>query len=86
MKYWHPFLNFIYQIKFLTTLYKKLMRKMIIEKAIHNEMHVLCLKFKHDEELEEIVRKLPDCRWCKTMRCWYLHHTPPNFRKALATT
>ncbi len=59
------------------------MKRVKIEKAIHRQQQVLCLKFARDPDIEAVLRSMPEFRWSKTMRCWYLPNRPANFRDAL---
>lgn len=62
---------------------KSILKKVIMLKRIHHEVHVLCLHFERNPEIEKVVKKLPACRWSQTMKCWYLPNTTPHFRQAL---
>jgi integrase/recombinase XerD len=59
------------------------MKKIIMQKAVHHEEHVLCIRFPRDPELETTMRKIGNCRWSRTLSCWYMRNTPANFRKVL---
>lgn len=54
-----------------------------MQKSIHHEERVLCLRFERDEQIENTLKKLSGCRWSQTMKCWYLPNTTPHFRQVL---
>lgn len=60
-------------------------KKVIIRKAIHKGVCVLCFYYDKDTSIDLLIRQLPDRRWSQTMRCWYIPHDPEHFRQALAT-
>jgi len=53
----------------------------ILKKATHRKAVQLLLIFKYHDPTIEIVRTLPNVRWSKTLRCWYLPFTDANLRK-----
>jgi integrase/recombinase XerD len=61
------------------------MKQLILEKAVHHENSVLCIRFERDAQVEAAVKKLPGCRWSRTMRCWYIKNIPDNFRAVVKT-
>jgi len=38
----------------------------------HREQRRIKLMFKYSEGLIEKIRKLPDCKWSRTMKCWHM--------------
>lgn len=56
------------------------MKKIILEKAVHRDASVLCIRFERDAKIETAVKNLNSCMWSRTMRCWYIKNTPANFR------
>ncbi len=48
-----------------------------IERTRHRGEQRLKLIFSYDPELIKQVRKIPDCRWSATMKCW---HVPDSTR------
>ena len=54
-----------------------------MQKSIHHEERVLCVRFERDEQIENTLKKLSGCRWSQTMKCWYLPNTTPHFRQVL---
>ena len=54
-----------------------------MQKSIHHEERVLCVRFERDEQIENTLKKIPGCRWSQTMKCWYLPNTTPHFRQVL---
>jgi integrase/recombinase XerD len=61
------------------------MKSIILEKAVHRQNPVLCIRFVRDPQLESVVKKITGSRWSKTMRCWYVKNVPDNFRIVLKT-
>ena len=43
-----------------------------VEKTVHRNQPRLKLLFDRDDELIQQVRKIQDCRWSATMRCWHI--------------
>ncbi|HAF29510.1 MAG TPA: integrase [Bacteroidales bacterium] len=43
-----------------------------LKQSTHNKNKVIKLIFGFDKELIDIVRKVPDSAWSKTMNCWYI--------------
>ncbi len=62
---------------------KPILKRVVMQKSIHHDERVLCLRFERDKEIEKAVKKLPACRWSQTMNCWYLPNTTPHFRQVL---
>jgi len=48
------------------------METVYIKEVRHREQRRIKLVFKYSEGLIEKVRKLPDCRWSRTMKCWHM--------------
>jgi quinol-cytochrome oxidoreductase complex cytochrome b subunit len=44
-----------------------------------DEEHYMQLLFKPDEQLTQIVKKIPKARWSETYKCWYFSINPRNF-------
>ena len=61
------------------------MKRIVMQKAVHNGVQVLCLYFDRDPILEKAVKQLANCTWSKTMRCWYLPDTPSTFQQTIDT-
>lgn len=61
------------------------MKQIIIEKTVHRNLPVLCIRFERDQQIEAALKKLDGMKWSQTMRCWYLKNMPANFRAALKT-
>ena len=38
----------------------------------HDSGMRVALKFPYDQEVIDLVRKLPDARWSKRMQCWHI--------------
>ncbi|HRJ30233.1 MAG TPA: site-specific integrase [Cyclobacteriaceae bacterium] len=61
------------------------MKRIIIEKTMHRNLPVLCIRFERDRQIEAALKKLDGMKWSQTMRCWYIKNMPVNFRAALKT-
>ncbi len=48
------------------------METVYIKEVRHREQRRIKLVFKYSEGLIEKIRKLPDCRWSRTMKCWHM--------------
>ncbi|HNR74144.1 MAG TPA: site-specific integrase [Cyclobacteriaceae bacterium] len=48
------------------------MKSILLQKKKHRGMQVVCLYFERDRLLEQIVKKIPQSKWSKTHRCWYV--------------
>lgn len=59
------------------------MKQIIIEKTVHRNLPVLCIRFERDQRIEAALKKLDGIKWSQTMRCWYIKNMPANFRAAL---
>jgi integrase/recombinase XerD len=44
----------------------------IAERVRHDGGMRVALKFPYDQELTDLVRRLPDARWSKRMQCWHI--------------
>ena len=44
----------------------------IAERVRHDSGMRVALKFPFDQELTDLVRKLPDVRWSQRMQCWHI--------------
>lgn len=42
---------------------------------VHRDARRLALRFRFDPELISVIKALPECRWSRTHRCWYLPAT-----------
>lgn len=60
-------------------------KRVVIHKVTHRGEAVLCLGFERDLSIEAEIKKLANCRWSQTMRCWYIPDSPTNFRAMLAS-
>ena len=48
------------------------METVYIKEVRHREQRRIKLVFKYSEGLIKKIKKLPDCRWSRTMRCWHM--------------
>jgi len=48
------------------------METVYIKEVRHREQRRIKLVFKYSEGLIKKIKKLPDCRWSRTMRCWHI--------------
>ncbi len=53
----------------------------VLKKVIHRKAVQLLLSFKFHDSTIALVRTLPNVKWSKTLRCWYLPFTDVNLRK-----
>ncbi len=60
------------------------MKKISLEKALHRNASVLCIRFERDTKIATAVKNLTGCTWSQTMSCWYIKNTPDNFRLVVA--
>jgi integrase/recombinase XerD len=59
----------------------------IAERVMHDSGMRVALKFPIDQEVIDLVRKLPDARWSSRMQCWHISDNPeviPVLLKALS--
>lgn len=52
------------------------MKTIAIEPAIHNHERRIKLVFDYDDLLISKVKKLPGCKWSRTMKCWHIPYVP----------
>ena len=48
------------------------MKTIAIEPTIHNHERRIKLKFAYDDLLISKIKKLPGCKWSRTMKCWHI--------------
>jgi integrase/recombinase XerD len=48
------------------------MKSIIAERVNHGGVSRIALKFPYDEELNSVIKELPESGWSKTMKCWHL--------------
>ncbi len=48
------------------------MKTIYTEEVVHKGQHRISLKFRYDNELADKVRKIKDCRWSSSMKCWHM--------------
>lgn len=52
-----------------------------LKHLFHKEKHQIGLDFKFNQELIQLVKKIPGVAWSKTSRCWYIENNPSNLKK-----
>jgi len=52
--------------------------------VVHNGAKRIALYFSYSPELIQKVRKISDCRWSETMRCWHIPDTFDNWKKVMS--
>ena len=52
--------------------------KLILESKIHRKSKKILIKFDYNQQLINLVRKLPNARWSNTLRAWYVENTIDN--------
>jgi len=53
----------------------------ILKKVIHRKAVQLLLLFKYHDPTIALIRTLPNIKWSKTLRCWYLPFTNDSLRR-----
>lgn len=48
----------------------------VLKNGMHRNAHQVLMHFKYNDGVIARVRTLPNVRWSKTMKCWYVPHTP----------
>lgn len=51
------------------------MKTIHIESTLHKGIRRIKLMYPYDNEINERIRSIEDCRWSKTMECWHLPYT-----------
>ncbi len=52
------------------------MQTILVEKIFHRDENRLLLRFQRDQQLIELIRTLPDCKWSHTNAAWHVPDTP----------
>ena len=48
------------------------MKNIILERVIHDGENRIALRFPYDQELNGMVKELPDAKWSSEMKCWHI--------------
>lgn len=48
------------------------MKTIVLKKFFHREENRIGIYFPIDTEITRLVRKLPDCQWSNTHKCWHV--------------
>jgi len=54
------------------------MQTILVEQIYHRDEDRLLLRFKKDQALIEMIRKIPDCKWSHTNAAWHVPNTPES--------
>ncbi len=57
----------------------------LLEQKSHRKVHQLLVKFKHNETLINLIRKVPNVNWSSSLKSWYIKDTPDNLNLILNT-
>ena len=57
----------------------------LLEQKSHRKVHQLLVKFKYNETLINLIRKIPNVNWSSSLKSWYIKDTPDNLNLILNT-
>lgn len=61
------------------------MTTIIAERVTHDSGIRVALKFPFDQEVTDLVKTLPDARWCEKMNCWHIAESYDIDKKIIKT-
>ncbi|WP_272151741.1 site-specific tyrosine recombinase/integron integrase [Tenacibaculum aiptasiae] len=57
----------------------------LLEQKNHRKVHQLLVKFKYNENLINLIRKIPNVNWSSSLKSWYIKDTLDNLNLILNT-
>ncbi len=57
----------------------------LLEQKSHRKVHQLLVKFKYNENLINLIRKIPNVNWSSSLKSWYIKDTLDNLNLILNT-
>jgi hypothetical protein len=48
------------------------MKNIIVERVIHDGENRIAMQFPYDQELNGVVKELPDAQWSSDMKYWHI--------------
>lgn len=52
----------------------------ILKPKFHNNINQILIQFDYNDSLIKLVRTLPEARWSKTLKSWYIKNNPSNLK------
>lgn len=50
----------------------KQLKKIQLSFSVHREIKIVQINFDYDDELIDLVKSIPQSRWSKSLKCWYI--------------
>ena len=55
------------------------MKKIFVEATLHKGQRRIKLKFRYDDALITLIKKIPHSKWSATMKCWHIPYNDNSF-------